>query len=29
MEDVKNQMSPSYVPEEYSVPYDIIELPFQ
>jgi len=25
----KNVMSPNYVPEEYSVPYDIIELPSQ
>ena len=27
--DSKNVMSPNYVPEEYSVPYDIIELPSQ
>ena len=27
--DNKNVMSPNYVPEEYSVPYDIIELPSQ
>jgi hypothetical protein len=29
MEDVNNQMSPSYVPEELRTPYDIIELPSQ
>ena len=29
MEDVNNQMSPSYIPEELRTPYDIIELPSQ
>jgi hypothetical protein len=30
MEDQKdNQMSPNYVPEEFRIPYDIIELPSQ
>ena len=27
--DKNNVMSPDYVPEEYSVPYDILELPSQ
>jgi hypothetical protein len=29
MEDINNQMSPNYVPEELRTPYDIIELPSQ
>ena len=29
MEDINNQLSPNYVPEELRTPYDIIELPSQ
>lgn len=29
MEEIDNQMSPNYVPEELRTPYDIIELPSQ
>lgn len=29
MEEMDNQLSPNYVPEEYRTPYDIIELPSQ
>jgi hypothetical protein len=29
MEDINNQMSPNYIPEELRTPYDIIELPSQ
>ena len=29
MEDINNQMSAGYVPEELRTPYDIIELPSQ
>jgi len=29
MEDINNQLSPNYIPEELRTPYDIIELPSQ
>jgi hypothetical protein len=29
MEDSNNILNPNYVPEDYKVPYDIIELPSQ